>query len=405
MAEKTFKTRIALRNDETANWSNQVLEKGEVGFEFTPTGKKKMKVGDGVSEWNNLEYFGSSDTQVFEIIPQEAETDIEAITRTVGTVELSTGDIAYVKREIATDKYSYTGYVYNGTDWAAMDGNYSAENVYFEEDLTYTANIGVKTVPASGSGTIAAEGKNVKEVLSSILAKENDPVATQPTATLNSSNMGSVEVGNHVAVNYQIATTAGSYTYGPATGVTFSNATVTFNGETLNGNSGTFTSVQVTDSTKLSMSGSIDSSVGAMPKTNLGNDCPAKQIEAKTHTLSKGVLSGYRGWFYGYKNGDNAIDVTNITSAQIRTLTGPVKSFPAKLSTSQMKQMFFAIPKDTKTSISVADSTNGAPQTVKKITDVMVEGANGYTAIAYDVWYVNNGNAATGDAEFNITVQ
>lgn len=405
MAEKTFKTRIALRNDETANWSNQVLEKGEVGFEFTPTGKKKMKVGDGVSEWNNLEYFGSSDTQVFEIIPQEAETDIEAITRTVGTVELSTGDIAYIKREIATDKYSYTGYVYNGTDWAAMDGNYSAENVYFEEDLTYTANIGVKTVPASGSGTIAAEGKNVKEVLSSILAKENDPVATQPTATLNSSNMGSVEVGNHVAVNYQIATTAGSYTYGPATGVTFSNATVTFNGETLNGNSGTFTSVQVTDSTKLSMSGSIDSSVGAMPKTNLGNDCPAKQIEAKTHTLSKGVLSGYRGWFYGYKNGDNAIDVTNITSAQIRTLTGPVKSFPAKLSTSQMKQMFFAIPKDTKTSISVADSTNGAPQTVKKITDVMVEGANGYTAIAYDVWYVNNGNAATGDAEFNITVQ
>lgn len=405
MAEKTFKTRIALRNDETANWSNQVLEKGEVGFEFTPTGKKKMKVGDGVSEWNNLEYFGSSDTQVFEIIPQEAETDIEAITRTVGTVELSTGDIAYVKREIATDKYSYTGYVYNGTDWAAMDGNYSAENVYFEEDLTYTANIGVKTVPASGSGTIAAEGKNVKEVLSSILAKENDPVATQPTATLNSSNMGSVEVGNHVAVNYQIATTAGSYTYGPATGVTFSNATVTFNGETLNGNSGTFTSVQVTDSTKLSMSGSIDSSVGAMPKTNLGNDCPAKQIEAKTHTLSKGVLSGYRGWFYGYKNGDNAIDVTNITSAQIRTLTGPVKSFPAKLSTSQMKQMFFAIPKDTKTSISVADSTNGAPQTVKKITNVMVEGANGYTAIAYDVWYVNNGNAATGDAEFNITVQ
>lgn len=405
MAEKTFKTRIALRNDETANWSNQVLEKGEVGFEFTPTGKKKMKVGDGVSEWNNLEYFGSSDTQVFEIIPQEAETDVEAITRTVGTVELSTGDIAYVKREIAADKYSYTGYVYNGTDWAAMDGNYSAENVYFEEDLTYTANIGVKTVPASGSGTIAAEGKNVKEVLSSILAKENDPVATQPTATLNSSNMGSVEVGNHVAVNYQIATTAGSYTYGPATGVTFSNATVTFNGETLNGNSGTFTSVQVTDSTKLSMSGSIDSSVGAMPKTNLGNDCPAKQIEAKTHTLSKGVLSGYRGWFYGYKNGDNAIDVTNITSAQIRTLTGPVKSFPAKLSTSQMKQMFFAIPKDTKTSISVADSTNGAPQTVKKITDVMVEGANGYTAIAYDVWYVNNGNAATGDAEFNITVQ
>lgn len=405
MAEKIFKTHIALRNDETANWSDQVLAKGEVGFEFTTTGKKKMKVGDGEKAWNELDYFGSSDTQVFEAIPTEGQSDADAIAAAVGTAELSTGDVAFVKREIATDKYSYTGYVYNGTDWAAMDGNYSAENVYFEEDLTYTANIGVKTVPASGSGTIAAEGKNVKEVLASILAEEKDPTATQPTATLNSTNIGSVEVGSNIAVNYQIATSAGSYTYGPATGVTFSNATVTFNGETLNGNSGTFSYVQVTDSTNLSMSGSIDSSAGAMPKTNLGNDCPAKQIDAKTHTLSKGTLSGYRGWFYGYKNGDNAIDAANITSAQVRALTGPVKSFPAQLPTSQMKQMFFAIPKNTKTSISVADSTNGAPQTVKKITDVMVEGANGYTAVAYDVWYVDNGNAATGDAKFNITVQ
>ena len=43
MAEKTLKTRIALRHDEPANWTNQVLAKGEVGFEFTTEGKKKMK--------------------------------------------------------------------------------------------------------------------------------------------------------------------------------------------------------------------------------------------------------------------------------------------------------------------------------------------------------------------------
>ena len=65
----------------------------------------------------------------------------------------------------------------------------------------------------------------------------------------------------------------------------------------------------------------------------------------------------------------------------------------------------YNLPKGLKTSISVADATNGAPQTVTKITDVMVEGANGYTAVAYDVWYVNNAAAASGSAKFNITVK
>ena len=37
--------------------------------------------------------------------------------------------------------------------------------------------------------------------------------------------------------------------------------------------------------------------------------------------LEKGTLTGYRAWFCGYKNGDNAlIDPTKITSAEIRDL-------------------------------------------------------------------------------------
>lgn len=406
MAEKTLKTRIALRHDETANWNNQVLSKGEVGFEFTATGKKKMKVGDGTKTWDELEYFGAPGAQVFEVIPTDTETDIDAITRVVGSVELSEGDIAYVKRTIAEGKFSYTAYVYNSTAWAAMDGNYSAENVYFEEDLTYTAPIGVKVVPASGSGTIAAQGKNVKEVLASILAEEKNPQIIQPSASLSSTNIGSKEVGTNIAINYEISTSAGSYQYGPATGVTFSDYTATFNGETLSGNSGTFASVQVTDSTNLTITGSVKSSAGAVPKTNLGNDYADGAIEAKDHSLSKGTLTGFRGWFYGYKDGSNAIDAANITSAQVRDLgSGAKTSIPSQISTSQMKQMFFAIPKGKKTSITVADATNGAPQTVTKITDVMVQGANGYTATAYDVWYVDNASAASGSAKFNITVK
>ena len=56
-----LKTRIVLRNDSTANWlanESQVLLKGEVGIEFLPDGKAKMKVGDGTKTWAQLDYFG-----------------------------------------------------------------------------------------------------------------------------------------------------------------------------------------------------------------------------------------------------------------------------------------------------------------------------------------------------------
>lgn len=56
-------TRITLRNDSTANWlanSSAVLLKGEVGFEFPESGQAKMKVGDGLTAWADLPYFGES---------------------------------------------------------------------------------------------------------------------------------------------------------------------------------------------------------------------------------------------------------------------------------------------------------------------------------------------------------
>ena len=61
-----IKTRIVLRNDSTINWQanlTQVLLKGEVGIEFTAEGKAKVKIGDGVKTWEQLEYFGG--TEVF----------------------------------------------------------------------------------------------------------------------------------------------------------------------------------------------------------------------------------------------------------------------------------------------------------------------------------------------------
>ena len=75
---QTINTRIVLRNDTAANWSansNQVLLKGEVGVEFQTDGKAKIKIGDGMTSWDNLEYFshgsGPSNGALLETITKE----------------------------------------------------------------------------------------------------------------------------------------------------------------------------------------------------------------------------------------------------------------------------------------------------------------------------------------------
>ena len=407
---KELNTRIQLKHGLAAKWTerNPVLLAGEVGIE---TDTLKMKVGDGKSNWSALGYLGADANDILAIINEnrdscttvtvaEGQSDTEALA-TISNPK--NGDTAILVKVISGDKKSYTAFVYDNA-WKAMDGNYNASNVYFDKDLTYTVGIGTLAKPSS-SATFNAAGKSVEEVLKKLMAEEVNPSTTQPSATLYSNNIGAKEVGTNIAIKYSISTDPGSYTYGPETGVTFSNYQATFNGETLTGASGTFPNVQVTDTMNLSISGSVNYSDGVIPKTNLGNEYKDGQIKAATKSLSKGTLTGYRNWFYGYKAGGATIDAANLTSANIRALTPQNGSFPGTISTNKMQQMFFAIPKGKKTDVSVANNVNGAPCTVTKVTDIMVEGANGYTAIAYDVWYVNNAAPDGGSNTYKITVE
>lgn len=414
---KELKTRIVLRNDSTANWTAQdpVLMKGEIGFDMDLL---IFKVGDGVKKWSELtKQFKSYEDTIAEVrtllsglhtaVTYQAEVDLgadkEAALEAVAG-EAQQGDIGIVREKLAGGKFQYTAYVHTGEGWAAMDGNYDAENVYFQKDLTITAPIGVQTIPSSGSKTLATTGKNVKQVFDMLVAEEKNPTITQPSVTLASSNIGAKEVGTNIAIAYAFNTNAGKYSYGPETGVTFSGFTATFNGEEKSGQTGTFTSVQVTDTTNLTITGACDSSEGAIPKTNLGNDYATGKIAAKSYTPSKGTLTGYRGWFYGYYNGTQALgDATAITSDQLRAF-GVKTAFPATMDTNQMQQMFFAAPKGKVKSISIANAVNGAPLTVKT-GSVNVEGANKYDAIEYDLFYVSNAVAEGGSSKWNITLK
>ena len=64
----SLNTRLVIRNDSTANWQlvkdSAILLKGELGIEFTTDGKAKIKVGDGVSTWGALSYYGGNDEAI-----------------------------------------------------------------------------------------------------------------------------------------------------------------------------------------------------------------------------------------------------------------------------------------------------------------------------------------------------
>ena len=397
MAEKTINTRIQLRNDLAATWNseNPVLKKGEIGIEIDT---RKMKVGDGTTAWKALSYMGADANDILAVINENRDTCTQ-IDLTQGQTDadgLATitnpkkGDTAIVSKLIVGDKRSYTAYVYNGENWAACDGNYSAENVYFGEDLTYTANIGVKTVPSSGSGTIVAAGKNVKEVLASILAEEKNPGKTAPSVSFSAQGgFGTVEIGTKRNLTYTAALSAGSYTYGPATGITAQSWEVSCTGVTEKKTTatGSFADI-VAEATAKKITAKATYGDGAIPVTNLGNAYAAGQIKAGSASKTSDSLVGVRYMFWGPMTEDIALN-----SASIRALSHKEAAANKTLATfgagAGAKKVVIAVPaghKVTKVLMPSAMNADATANFVKQNTQVQVEGAEGYAATAYDVW-------------------
>ena len=406
----TLNIRIQLRNDTAEKWNteNPVLLKGEMGVEID-TGK--TKIGNGTAHWKDLKYSGVDEDTIkgiidknrdnfTEVTPNEGESDAQALARKITNPKK--GDMAVVVRIITGDKKSYTAYIHNGTAFTAMDGNYSAENVYFDEDFTYTANIGVLTVPSTGSGTIQASGKNVKEVLAGILASEKEPSATAPTVTIGTQqNFGTFEIGTTKNLTYGASLSAGSYTYGPATGITAKTWEVTCTGiaGSKSTATGTFENV-VAEATAKTITAKATYDAGAIPVTNLGNPYPAGQIKAGSASKTSSSLVGVRYMFWGPMTNASA----ELNSANIRALAHNKASGTGTLSTfgagSGAKKVVVAVPAGRKITKVLMPSALNADVTalfVKQSSQVQVEGANAYAAAAYDVYVYQPASIDAGE--------
>lgn len=413
MAEKTLTTQIILRNGTTTEWeaSTKVLKLGEIGIDTT---KNEIRIGDGTHTWKDLKIAGAdqeaiqalidkAEDKVSVLLPDGNETDTEMLATVINPAQ---GDMAIVERAVATNANSYTAYVYDGKKWCAMDGNYSAENVYFSDDLTYTAAIGVLPKP-SGSAKLAAKGKNIKQVLASVLAKEENPSKTNPTVSFSSQGgFGTYEIGTKKNLSYTASLSAGSYTYGPATGIAAQSWSVSCTGvaEAKTSATGTFENV-VAEATPKTVTATATYNEGAVPKTNLGNDYPDGKIVAGSASKTSNAFVGVRYIFWGPVTTNIELNSANIRALAHKKAvdTGVLETFGAG---EGAKKVVVAVPADRKITKVLMPSALNADVTalfVKQSTTVSVEGANGYAGAAYNVYVYQPASIDAGET-YSVTI-
>ena len=413
MPEKILKTRILLRNDETANWlkhQNTVLGQGEAGVEFLANGKTKIKIGDGVKKWSELPYVDGEDivqTQVFQIEAQAEQDDIAAIANAVGDAVLQSGDIAIIKRVIASEKYEYTAYVYNGISWCAMDGNYNAENIYFDKDLVTTSAIGNITL-SNGQATIAAAGKNLKQVFDTIFVKEKNPSITQPSVSVSLQGAGAKEVGTKVIPSYTATFNAGKYEFGPATGCSITSWSVTdSNGSEAQSTAiGNFAEITVEDDTNYKVIATGNYSEGAIPKTNVGNDYPSGKIAVGSKSANSSAITGYRNSFYGTltEKGELTSDIIRSLRKSNQALTNG-STFDITIPVGA-KRVVFAYPATLRDVTSVKD-VNGLNAEISGAftkSTLSVEGLNNFQGINYKVYVTDFAEAVATANTYKVTI-
>lgn len=213
--------------------------------------------------------------------------------------------------------------------------------------------------------------------------------------------MKAYEVGTKVTPSYTAAFNAGSYSYGPSTAVTVTAWSITdTDSNELTTATGSFPELTVGDSTNYKITATATYGDGAIPKTNLGNEYAAGQIKAGTKSKDSAAITGYRSLFYG------VVKTDTLDSAVIRSLTNggiynASKTFNVSVSGDDGVGIVVAIPADSTRAglkeVLLTTSMNAnitADYAVSTAVDV--EGANGYAAKSYKVYFYKPAKLTSG---------
>ncbi len=375
----------------------------------------------------------ASEALVLETVVQAGEDHEAARNREIGDKTLHKGDIIVVKDLIDGEHYQFTSYAYNGTTWVAMDGNYSADKIYFDNDLILTYAFGRYAPDASGKVVVPAKGINLQALLEDAYSQEiKTGLATaNPTASVNGS-IKYYEIGSTGTQDITVSLYSdGEYKYGfsadpvdgtdgeAATTITNDKTTgvvvdtsvdapysLTFDGVALSpkaekGNVFTLAPVAQTDKASMSIVGTVQHTAGKNPVSNLGKMYPSQKIAAgSVSTSATERARWYVPMYHGFKYSDSVIaDPANIAASEVKALSVSKDKdaydktkITTETASKAWRQYFLAVPASYDWEMSNAKDGNNIDCTVRQSADVTLSFGSGDTAVdvVYNVYYINN---------------
>ncbi len=263
----------------------------------------------------------------------------------------SNGDIAIVSGYITTDVVTSaslstrSAYFWDKDHerWEALAGIYNLSDVYFDSNIVLTENFGHHKVDSSiGYYTLSSKGCSLLSVFKEAYQQPKHGSKTYPTFQFT---LGSYAANKEVGESYKTPsailkmTSAGSYQYGPSTGITVpencaiissydDNDRIISNANELHVNSSFSLSIGNTDhvytdsKVEYKYIAKVNYSQGAIPKNNLGEDDSDNRILSAISSYNlTASFTGQRYCFWGYKLNGDQYDITKLSSEQIRNLS------------------------------------------------------------------------------------
>lgn len=280
------------------------------------------------------------------------------------------------------------------------------DKVIFPKGATTTYPIGKVTLE-NGMGTLVEPGGTLSDFFNNFVDEKN-PDITDPTVSITFSQAKAYEVGTKVTPSYSATLNPGSYTYGPATGVTASAWEVTDTaGNKKTTASGSFPQLQVTDGISYKITAKATHGAGSVPVTNTGNDYTAGQIPSGSKSATSGAITGYRNTFYGTltaKSTPTSDIIRGLASKSNKALSNG-NSFTVTVPVGALR-VIIAYPATLRNVTSIKD-VNGMNAEIKSSfasSTLDVEGAGDYKAISYKIYILDFAEANNTANKFTVQI-
>lgn len=273
-------------------------------------------------------------------------------------------------------------------DLSDLIGN-SLSDVVVGQDEAFTVELGNGgTLGGFKTGDKVAKDMTVENIVKKLLMKQVPPTYTQPSVAISNnggSASGSYEIGSTVTPKVRATFTQNDA--GAVTSIQFQKNSSDV-GDAQSSAPATYEETGFVLESTTSFRAVVNYAEGAVKKDNLGQDYPDGHIQAGSKTTSNYTFTPYRqGYFVG-----STVDKATLTSATIRDMTKKNGAYSAQT-------IEFTVPVGTgRVVIACPATSTGLKKVINTsalnadVTSTFVkstldiEGADGYSAITYNVW-------------------